>query len=149
MDAEKKKEIFLLLQMTYNGTDRYIRQVADAAKKTGCEYRVIRHYLTDEEVADLRIMTDIYINAQTTDAFSGSVCENLFAGTILINAEWLRYQEFKDYDFQYLEFQDMDEIGRLVQTAKKGIEKCVKQRLFWLEEKGQGCGRIQWRCPNR
>ncbi len=140
MDAEKKKEIFLLLQMTYNGTDRYIKQVADAAKKTGCEYRVLRHYLTNEEVADLRIMTDIYINAQTTDAFSGSVCENLFAGTILINAEWLRYQEFKDYDFQYLEFQDMDEIGRLVQTAmEKKIDVSKNRKLVWRLRSWECC----------
>ena len=130
--------------MTYNGTDRYIRQVADAAKKTGCEYRVIRHYLTDEEVADLRIMTDIYINAQTTDAFSGSVCENLFAGTILINAEWLRYQEFKDYDFQYLEFQDMDEIGRLVQTAmEKKIDVSKNKKLVWQLRSWECCA-LKW-----
>ena len=140
LDTETKKRIFLLLQMTYSGTHKYIKEVADAAKETGCEYRVIHHYLTDEEVADLRIMTDIYINAQTTDAFSGSVCENLFSGTILINARWLRYQEFKNYDFQYLEFNSMDEIGRLVKLAMdQKIDVSKNRKLVWQLRSWERC----------
>lgn len=114
LDAKDKKRIVLLLQMSYGGTKEYRRSVVSVARKTGCECIDIQCFLTDEEVAELRIVTDIFINAQTTDAFSGSVCENLFAGTVLVNAKWLRYKEFEKYDFQYLEFSEFDEITGLV-----------------------------------
>lgn len=140
LDRETKEKLFILLQMTYGGTPQYIKRVKAAAQKTGCEYRVIQHYLTDEEVADLRIMTDIYVNAQTTDAFSGSVCENLFAETILINAKWLRYQEFKDYDFQYLEFKNMDEIGQLIKIAmEKKLDVSKNRNLVWQLRSWECC----------
>lgn len=141
LDPETRDRLFIVLQMTYGGTVQYIKRVTAAAQKTGCEYRVIRHYLTDEEVADLRIMTDIFINAQTTDAFSGSVCENLFAGTILINAKWLCYQEFKDHDFQYLEFKNMGEIDQLIKLAMgTGIDVSKNKRLVWQLRSWECCG---------
>lgn len=140
LDSETKEKIFILLQMTYGGAPQYIKQVKAAVQKTGCEYCVIQNYLADEEVAELRIMTDIFINSQTTDAFSGSVCENLFSGTILINARWLRYQEFKDYDFQYLEFKNMDEIGNLIKIAmEKKIDVLKNRRLVWQLRSWECC----------
>ena len=140
LDLETRDRLFIVLQMTYGGTAQYIKRVTAAAEKTGCEYRVIRNYLTDEEVADLRIMTDIYINAQMTDAFSGSVCENLFAGTILINAKWLCYQEFKDHDFQYLEFKNMGEIDQLIKLAMgTGIDVSKNKSLVWQLRSWECC----------
>lgn len=140
LDSAVKEKIFLLLQMTYNGTPHYIRRVTDMAKETSCEYKVIRHFLDDYEVADLRIMTDIYVNAQTTDAFSGSVCENLFAGTILINAKWLRYQEFKDYNFKFLEFRKIDEIGQLIKIAMKNeMDVSENKELVWQLRSWECC----------
>lgn len=140
LHLEIRDKLFIVLQMTYGGTPQYRKRVMATVQKTGCDYRVIQHYLTDEEVADLRVITDIYINAQTTDAFSGSVCENLFAETILINAKWLRYQEFKDYDFQYLEFKNMDEIGQLIIDAmEKKIDVSKNKELVWQLRSWECC----------
>lgn len=135
-----KDKIFLLLQMTYGGTEEYKEQVLQKAKETGCEYMALQSFLTDEEVAEIRIMTDIYINAQTTDAFSGSVCENLYAGTQLINASWLCYQEFKDYDFRYMEFKDMDEIPLLLEKAiAKKPDLSGNKELIWKLRSWEAC----------
>lgn len=140
LDVKSKEKIFILLQMTYGGTNEYKRQVISTAKRTGCEYMVIRDFLSDEEVADLRITTDIFINAQTTDAFSGSVCENLFAGTILINAEWLRYQEFKENDFKYLEFKNFNEIGVLINNSiERPFDTSINKELVWRLRSWEYC----------
>lgn len=140
LEDKFKEQIFILLQMTYGATEAYRKQVVDAAKKTGCEYMEIKQFLKEDQVADLRIMTDIFINAQTTDAFSGTVCENLFAGTLLLNAEWLRYQEFKEYDFQYLEFKSINEIGQLIKTAlEQEIEISKNKELVWKLRSWEHC----------
>nr|WP_302141924.1 hypothetical protein [uncultured Schaedlerella sp.] len=132
LDEKEKNRIVILLQMSYGGTKEYRRSVVSAARRTGCECIDIQRFLTDGEVAELRIVTDIYINAQTTDAFSGSVCENLFAGTVLVNAEWLRYKEFEKYDFQYLEFGEFGEIAGLIRRIlEQKPDVSSNEKLVW------------------
>lgn len=140
LDDEYKKRIVLLLQMSYGGTKTYRNSVVNAAKRTGIQYIDIQHFLADDEVSQLRILTDIFINAQATDAFSGSVCEYLFAGTVLINAKWLRYKEFEKYDFNYREFGDFNEINYLIEKSLKekiSIEK--NKELVWRLRSWECC----------
>ncbi len=140
LDSNDKKKIFLLLQMTYGGSKEYQRCVLETAKKTGCEYMGIQYFLSNDEVTDLRILTDIYINAQTTDAFSGSVCENLFAGTKLLNARWLRYQEFKEYNFKFWEFNRIEDIGQMIKTAmEQEIDCSENSELIWQLRSWEFC----------
>lgn len=132
LESIYKEKIFLLLQMSYGGTTQYKKQVIAEAKKTNCDYLAIQDFLTNEEVAELRIVTDIFINAQTTDAFSGSVCENLFSGTTLINARWLRYKEFEKYDFRFLEFEKISDIGKLIKIAiEQKVDISKNKELVW------------------
>lgn len=140
LDNQYKKKIFLLIQMTYGGTKEYRCKVIASAKKTGCEYMEIQRFLSDDEVADLRMMTDIFINAQTTDAFSGSVCENLFSGSVLINAKWLYYQEFKDNNFKYLQFENINEVGQLIQTVmEQEMDLSENKKLIWQLRSWEYC----------
>lgn len=140
LDKQYKEKVVLLLQMSYGGSREYRKSVINAVKKTGYEYIVIQHFLSNDEVAELRIITDIFINAQTTDAFSGSVCEYLFANTILINAKWLRYKEFEKYNFQYLEFQSFNEIPLLIsQVMEKEIDVSKNKELVWKLRSWEYC----------
>ena len=52
---------------------------------------MLKSHLSNVDVAKLRIETDIAINIQQTDAFSGSLQEHLFAGNILLVGDWLPY----------------------------------------------------------
>ncbi len=147
LNKKTKEKLFLILQMTYGdgGTKEYHEQVLAAARATGCEYSGIQNFLTDEQVAELRIITDIFINAQTTDAFSGSVSENLFTGTVLMNASWLRYQEFKDYAFKYLEFKSMSEIGTLIERVlASGFDVSGNKELVWQLRSWENCA-LKWK----
>lgn len=140
MNENDKKRLFLLIQMTYGNSKEYRIQVLAAAKKTGCEYKEIRQFLSDEEVAELRIITDIYINAQTTDAFSGSVCEYLFAGTRLLNARWLRYQEFKEHNFRFWEFNKIEEIAQLIKIViEQEVDCSQNNELIWQLRSWEFC----------
>lgn len=140
LEDEYKEKIILILQMSYGGSRGYRSSVINAVKKIGVEYINIQYFLSNDEVAELRIMTDIFINAQTTDAFSGSVCEYLFADTVLINAEWLHYKEFEKYDFQYLEFGNFDEIYLLVKQAmEQEIDTSKNKELVWRLRSWEYC----------
>lgn len=140
LDVAYKKKIMLLLQMSYGGNQAYRNSVINAAKKTGFQYVDIQRFLTDDEVAEIRILTDIYINAQVTDAFSGSVCEYLFADTVLINARWLRYKEFEKYNFTYLEFKNFNDINELIERAiNEKIDVGINKKLIWQLRSWEYC----------
>lgn len=144
LETEYKEKIILLLQMSYGGTKEYRRSVLTAAKRTGCECIDVQSFLSNEEVAELRIITDIFINAQVTDAFSGSVCENLFADTVLINAGWLRYKELEMYPFEYLEFGKFNEVEELIKAVlERKPDTSSNRELVWKLRSWECCS-LQW-----
>ena len=139
--SEKEKEnIFLLFQMTYGRDEEYCLQVKKCAEATGCQFLFLENFLTDEEVAEIRIITDIYINAQKTDAFSGSVCENLFSETVLVNAKWLRYKEFDKAKFKFIEFSDwMDLEDKLNKALNENGDLSSNSELIWSMRAWESC----------
>ena len=130
LPKEYKERIQIVLQLTYPVNKEYTDLLSDYVKKTGCDTKLIFEKMTDSEVADLRIVTDIFINAQTTDAFSGTICENLFSDTLLINAKWLRYAEFEEYPFRFLEFQSFEDIPAMLREAIDNYSY-VERRKIW------------------
>lgn len=137
---EDKTNIFLLFQMTYARDEEYCLQVKKCAEASGCQFMFLEHFLPDEEVAEIRIITDIYINAQKTDAFSGSVCENLFSKTVLVNAKWLRYKEFDKVKFKFIEFSDwMDLEDKLNKALNENVDLSSNSELIWSMRSWESC----------
>lgn len=97
-----KSKIVLLLQMTYPSDPEYVDEVRTAAAESGLRFRIFDRFLGAEEVASIRVLSDIAVNMQITDAFSGSLQGHLYAGGILIAGEWLRYPVLEDNGIFYL-----------------------------------------------
>ena len=118
LDVEKKNRIIILLQMTYAVVDEaYPDLVAKRAEELG--FSVIRFdkFLSNEEVANIRICTDIFINAQTTDAFCSTIKEYMYARTYLVNAKWLEYEELKEWGLKTRVFESFAEIPGIVEDV--------------------------------
>lgn len=120
MSKADQDKIFLVVQMTYGGTEMYKASVIEKLKALGLPYKVFLDYLSGEEVAKIRLITDIYINAQTTDAFSGSVCENLYCGNLLVNADWLNYKELVQHNLKFISFMDFENLTQVLEECLKG-----------------------------
>lgn len=140
LDVGVRDNLFLLFQMTYGRDEVYCSQVKEYADTTGCPCLFLESFLTDDQVAELRLITDVYINAQLTDAFSGSVCENLFAGSVLVNAKWLRYKEFDTSEFRFIEFSDWTDLVEKIRVALKNDENLsVNKELVWNMRSWEKC----------
>ena len=72
------------------------------------------------EIAVLRRATDIFIQAQITDALSGTIREVLYSGTILINPSWIKYREFDKIGIEYLQYDNIDDIADIVVRVLDG-----------------------------
>lgn len=126
---ENKKDYFLLIQSSYGNEDVvYKQKLKTILDNSGFQYKIISNYLTMDELAKLRVITDIFINAQTTDAFCNSIKEYMYSKTQIINASWLHYPEIDTLQLKINEFSNFDQIPSL-------LEKQVKEEeLEWNRE---------------
>lgn len=115
-----KEKIILVYTMTYGVRDNaYLEEMEAAAKETGCEYVILREFMNEITSAKLRSVCDIMLHAQLTDAFSASIQESLYSGSIIINGSWLPYNELPNYKECVVEYDDVSQIS---QTLIKVLE---------------------------
>ncbi len=126
---ENKKDYFLLIQSSYGNEDVvYKQKLKTILDNSGFQYKIISNYLTMDELAKLRVITDVFINAQTTDAFCNSIKEYMYSKTQIINASWLHYPEIDTLQLKINEFSNFDQIPSL-------LEKQVnEEELEWNRE---------------
>lgn len=124
------KDVCFVLPMTYGNEDNdYIKSIRALLDKLGCEYQLITNFLSDIDIAKLRIATDIFIHAQTTDAFAASVQEYLYSGAIVINPKWILYEELCDLGIEYIEYSEFDELpGIIEQLLDSELKICESNR---------------------
>lgn len=141
MDAlkniENKENYFLVFQMSYgfNADKDYVPNLVKKIENSGFEYKIIKNYLSMDDLAKLRIATDIFINAQTTDAFANSFIENVYTKSIMINAKWLHYPELDKFPLYVNEFSDFNEIPSLLEKTiddekLEWNKKCIENRTW-------------------
>lgn len=111
LPSDLRKKLYIILPMTYGTPLDYKREVEKIISRTGLEYHIIDHYMSEEDLIKLRFRTDIAINIQETDAFAGSIQEHLMAGNLLVVGDWLPYHKiFKDNNIfvRYTQIEDLN-----------------------------------------
>ncbi|HBT51452.1 MAG TPA: hypothetical protein DEA49_04995 [Petrotoga sp.] len=93
---QKFKNLFIIIPMTYGNSEhreKIKKYCEENLQKNNIQYVILENYMDNQEVAILRKITDVMINVQNTDALSASMMETLFAENIVINGDWLNYDE--------------------------------------------------------
>lgn len=103
ISPELKQKLYLLVPMTYGNTKEYSAKLLSKLNSLGIDYTTFQNpenskdkWLTDTEIAEIRIISDITVNTQTTDALSSSLKEALAAENILLVGDWLPYKIYQD-----------------------------------------------------
>lgn len=123
-------QLYLILPMTYGAKQDYIRDVEKELIEIGCQYKIFCNFMTGRETAEIRVITDVFIHAQPTDALSASVQEYLFASKLVINPKWINYYEFKELGVYYWEYEEFDELSKLVMDYfANTMNDCVRSHL--------------------
>lgn len=66
-------------------------------KGYGLNYHCFTDYLTDQQMACLHLLSDVFIHLQLTDAANSFIMEALCANTKVINGSWLHYPDLEKY----------------------------------------------------
>ena len=67
-------------------------------------------------MAALRLLSDIFIQVQTTDALSGSTQEHLYAGSFTIVGDWLPYKILKESGVVFNSVRSISEINGFIKS---------------------------------
>lgn len=115
MDEALKKKIHVVIHFGYgNDNQSYKESVLEMLNDKGYTYSFIDRAMGKKEIAHLRMATDIFIHAQTSDALSGSIREMIYAESILINPSWIEYSDFQKAGISYLQYDFFSEIPNLI-----------------------------------
>lgn len=143
-------KIVLMLPMTYREDEEgYIERVRSFLDINSFNYLLISSFMTDIDVARLRLITDIAINMQTTDDLNASIQEHLYSGKIVLAGDWLPYEVFSEYGI-YLErvsFENLsttilkiyDDYDNYLNKFKNNVDKIYKfsswefNLPFWVD----------------
>ncbi len=112
-----KKNVTVILPMTYGAKKQYIDEVKAAIGEL--DSVVFDTFLDQEELAILRVASDIYINAQVTDALSTSMLEHIYSGSLVLVGDWLDYPELHEMGIQIDYFSSFSEINEFICSYSK------------------------------
>lgn len=92
--------IQFIFPMTY-GDMTHKEKIKNILKSTILDYIVLENYLYGDKNANIKLASDIMINILTSDSFSGSMQEFLYAKNIVITGSWLPYELFDNEGIIY------------------------------------------------
>lgn len=107
-----RSRISIVMPMTYTGTpSSYVDSIRDLSKQLQLPVRILDQRLSLDDVARLRVATDILIHVPISDQFSAAMCESLVAGAVLITGGWLPYRKLRASGVHYHEVFEVGEIS--------------------------------------
>lgn len=146
LPKEIKNKVQFVFQINYCIDDLvYLDNLKLQLSKSDIDYVLIDYYMDDKQVAKLRKSVDIFINSQTTDAFCNTVKEYFLLGKIVINPEWLKYEEIKDWNLKIIEYKKFSELPIIISNIIKNYKtedfkinsKIMTNKVSWIDCKNK------------
>lgn len=109
--SKYSEQIELIIPITYAGNSIYKAKIISALKSLPFNYHVYDKFLDDLTLSHIRNGSDVMIQLQVTDQFSGSMQEHLFTRNVVITGSWLPYQTMKDYGAYFIEIDMISELS--------------------------------------
>ncbi len=104
-------DYLVIVPLTYGiNKDEIIERINKIKDVDKLNIRFLEEYMTAEEVAYLRLITDLFIHVQTTDAYNASLQEFILAGAQCINGAWLEYDTLEKNGVPYYKLQKIEDL---------------------------------------
>jgi len=104
------ENVFLILPMTY-GEKEVVIKVENVLKQLKFNYLIIKQFLSNENVAKLRLISNVFINVPISDQLSGSMQEYIYANNVILTGDWLPYNIFYENGISLIKVSSLEEIG--------------------------------------
>jgi len=109
--------LHLIIPLSYGrGSIDYKLQITNLVKSINCTYDIITKKLNDQELTNLRLNCEVFINLQDTDQLSGAMLETLCADNIVITGSWLNYDVLKSSGVSFYEIDEIFDLTSLLNS---------------------------------
>lgn len=137
-------KVVLLFPLTYGISKEsdYYKTLIAKIKNSGFDYLLFEKRLSDDELCETRILSDIMVNIQTTDSQASSIKEAFAARNVVMVGDWLPYEFYLDNGVDVIQsdlesFADnfvaiLEEYPLLRKTTAENYAK-VAQFASWYE----------------
>lgn len=136
-EKEIREKLFVVIMMSYGLTPEYEKHIMNVIKDLKVECLVIKDFLSDSQVVELRKRVDIYINGRTTDSFNAALRESMYCQSVILNGAWLKYPELEERNAEIIEFSGPQDLTQKVESIVDYIseykEKAKKNRKVMVE----------------
>jgi hypothetical protein len=120
--------IIVLIQMTYDCKDElYLAEITGKLDSLKIEYIILSKFLSDVEMAMVRKSTDILIQVQDYDQFSGAMLETLYAENIVVTGSWLPYSILDDEEVFYFKVDSVFEMSKIILECVNNYDNFVER----------------------
>lgn len=131
-----QQNMYYLFPMTYSIDESYVKSVENALLNSGLQYKILKNFRQNEEVAKHTKISDVMLQLQTTDTLSSSMLEHIYNGSIVITGKWLPYQPIKRMGAYFIEISSVSNAGsKLVDVVNNMIllkKKCeINKDIIW------------------
>lgn len=129
ISRKNKDKLFLIVPMTYDANPEYKNYIENRLSRLGIPYQILEKRLSLEQNLSMRIISDIAICIQNTDALAASVREHIMAGSVFIGGDWLPYSLFLN-EGMYFRPTSLDNLSNTIEDVIENIKeekrKCLK-----------------------
>ena len=131
IDIEEKNKVLLIVPLSYpKNCEKYIEKIEKKLKKTHFDYMLMRSFMDEDAISRLCLCTDIFINAQTTDALSFSMIEHIYSGNVVWNGNWLIYDFLNNnqiFNKRFSSFSELQTFLNNYQLDRAMVEKDLEK----------------------
>lgn len=135
-EKEKQESVFVI-PLSYPKNERYTEKIRTLVDKYGLNCIIIQNYMNEAQMAELYLATDVFINAQVSDALSFSMIEHLYSGSVVWNGSWLKYDFLEDngiYNRKFDLFQELMGVFKDYKNDKIAVDNTVEDSKNVLRE---------------
>ena len=114
----EKFHVVFPLSYGYRTMD-HINYIKKQCSNLNTGFTYIEKFLDWEMMAKLKIISDVYIHAPTTDGLSAFLTEFFYTNNLAIVGSWLPYKTFKNYGLEYVEFNDFSDLKEILKDIEQ------------------------------
>lgn len=129
----------IVFPLTY-GNEEVKKDISKALKNFKTENKLFFDVLSEEDIAKLRLISDILIQLQETDQLSGAMLETLYAGGYVITGSWLPYGILDEYGIKWSRINSIEKLAKLILNIiqnnpieySKHNQEIINKHYSWL-----------------
>lgn len=138
----------VIFPVTYGDRGGYVESLKRMCADRELNGVFIEEFITDEQMALLHLVTDLYINNQKTDNGNAFLIEALSCNNSIISGSWLNYTQFEEYGVPYYQFETQEKLAdaliQVLTERKRSVEVPVAL-IQKLQSTTNDTLKIEWR----